>query len=82
MRFVQDDRGGIYTDVFGPLPAGITAGWRVRVQGRTTGGAFAPGISHARLGHIGGAPLPRPIPLKGDALPSASMDNQWIQIEG
>jgi len=82
MLFVQDDTGGIYTDVFGPLPEGITAGWRVRVQGRTTGGAFAPGISHAQVSHIGEARLPRPIPLAGDALLSARMDSQWIQIEG
>jgi signal transduction histidine kinase/CheY-like chemotaxis protein len=82
LLFVQDDSAGIYTDVFGPLPAGITAGWRVRVRGRTTGGEFAPGISHARLWHIGEAPLPRPIPMVGDALLSARMDSQWIQIEG
>jgi signal transduction histidine kinase/CheY-like chemotaxis protein len=82
LLFVQDESAGIYTDVFGPLPVGITAGWRVRVQGRTTGGAFAPGISHARVWHIGEAPLPRPIPLAGDALLSARMDSQWIQIEG
>ena len=82
LLFVQDDSAGIYTDVFGPLPAGITAGWRIRVQGRTTGGAFAPGISHARVSHIGEAPLPHPVLLAGDALLSARMDSQWIQIEG
>jgi signal transduction histidine kinase/CheY-like chemotaxis protein len=82
LLFVQDDSAGIYTDVLGPLPAGITAGWRVRVQGRTTGGAFAPGVSHGRVSHIGEAPLPRPIPVAGDDLLSARMDSQWIQLEG
>ena len=82
LLFVQDDTAGIYTDVFGPLPEGITAGWRVRVQGRTTGGAFAPGISHAQVSHIGQAPLPHPVALAGDALLSPRMDSQWIEIDG
>jgi signal transduction histidine kinase/CheY-like chemotaxis protein len=82
LLFVQDDTAGIYIDVSGSAPAGITTGWRLRIEGRTSGGAFAPSIHRARLWHIGEAPLPSPVSVATEGLLSARMDSQWIQVEG
>jgi signal transduction histidine kinase/CheY-like chemotaxis protein len=82
LLFVQDETAGIYIDLSGPAPVGITAGWRVRVEGSTSGGGFAPSIYHAHVLQIGEAPLPRPAQVTTEGLLSAGMDSQYIQVEG
>ncbi len=83
LLFVQDESGGIYVDVTGPLPKGITAGWRVVVEGRTSSGGFAPDVYSAQeVRHIGQAALPTPVVVSTEGLLSPRQDSQWIQVEG
>ena len=82
LLFIQDSTGGIYVNVLKELPAGIRAGWRVRVEGRSSGGAFAPCISHARVTHLGESSLPEPLNLSEKDLVSGRNDSQWVQVDG
>jgi signal transduction histidine kinase/CheY-like chemotaxis protein len=75
-----DDGTGIY--VGGSTNGNLRAGDRVRVEGRTGPGEFAPIIQSGKITVLSHGPLPNAKPVSYSELLTAQEDSQWIEIEG
>ena len=79
--FVQDASGGIFV-----IPAGkkmrIRSGQRVRIQGMTAAGDFAPTVCNATFEVLGEAPMPAPARVGLNALLTGQYDCRWVEIHG
>jgi PAS domain S-box-containing protein len=78
--FVQQEDSGIYVQCAEP-PAPLRPGDRVRVQGVTGPGGYAPLIKQARVTLLGhGEPL-RPAPARELSLFSGLLDATWCELQ-
>lgn len=81
--FVQDATAGIFIET-DELPPGVRQGARLRVEGVTAPGNYAPVINTkaGRLSVLGGGPLPPLQNFPPLELSSGWADGQWMEIEG
>ncbi|PYV17306.1 MAG: hypothetical protein DMG21_08765 [Acidobacteria bacterium] len=81
--FFQDSSGGIWVDsANGQVPAGLTAGDRVEVEGVSAFTDFAPEISLKKIRILGRGALPRARRVAYSDLKSGREDSQWVAFEG
>ena len=81
LLFVQDKTAGAYVDIHRGSPE-LEAGDRVRVQGVSGPGDYAPIITRAAIRRIGHGSMPKPQPLSLQMLASGMNDGGWVQIAG
>jgi signal transduction histidine kinase len=78
--FVQDSTAGIYSEARDQ--GDLRIGQRVRIEGTSAPGGYAPVIVQPHIEILGMGPLPRPQkPTAMDAI-SGEKDAQWGEIEG
>lgn len=80
--FVLDDGSGIWINLHLRTAVLPLPGERVRVEGRTGEGRFAPVVLARRLTQLGVAPLPPAQDLIGSAMRSAEMDCRRVRVKG
>ena len=78
--FVQDQSGGIFA--IGQEEQNLSAGERVRVEGVTAPGDFAPSITKLRVEKLGAGELPVAQPPTFDAAMAGEDDSRWAVLEG
>ena len=79
--FVQDATAGIFLSGGGGAQA-VAAGDRVRVEGHSAPGAFAPIVEWPRLTVLGHGPLPPARRIRPEELVTGHLDSQWVEVEG
>jgi diguanylate cyclase (GGDEF)-like protein len=79
--FVQDPTGGIWV---ARARSGLTAepGQLLDLQGITTQFGFSPDISKPRWSVVGRAAMPKAQRVSMDELASATVDSEWVELEG
>ena len=78
--FVQDSTAGIYSE--NRDQGDLRIGQRVRIEGTSAPGGYAPIIAQPHIQILGIGPLPKPQkPTAMDAI-SGAKDGQWGEIEG
>jgi len=81
LLFVQDKTAGAYVDIHRGSPV-LETGDRVRVQGVSGPGDYAPIITHPVITRIGHGSMPKPQLLSLQMLASGINDGGWVQIAG
>ena len=81
LLFVQDDDEGIFVDIHGQA-FDAAPGDRVRVEGRSAPGDFAPMVEQARVTVIGRGEMPEPERPSFDDLLSGDWDSQFVELTG
>ncbi len=80
---VQDETDGIYVWVGDrPVPPSLRAGQRVRVEGLSAPGDFAPIVAQPTIHVLGEGSLPKPLRLNTDEVLSGSADCRWVEVQG
>jgi signal transduction histidine kinase len=79
--FFQDDTDGIYVQLR-TRGVAIRVGDRVRIEGETEVGAYAPIINSRRLQNLGRGQLPRPEVVTATALATGRHDSRWVEVRG
>jgi len=80
-RFLQDATAGIY--IYPPADvAGAAAGQRVRVEGFTGPGEFAPVVLVDRLTVLGPGTFPAAKPVSFEQLSTGREDSQFVEVRG
>ena len=78
--FIQDETEGIF--VYSEEVVDIVSGQRVRVQGYSAPGDYAPILKDTCFQILGSSPMPSATLYNYDQLATGSMDSQWVQIQG
>jgi signal transduction histidine kinase/DNA-binding response OmpR family regulator len=78
--FIQDQSGGIFTT--GVEEKSLRAGQRIRVEGVTVPGDFAPSIGRPHIRELGMETLPQPQNPSFDTAVSGEFDSSWVVLEG
>src|SRR5690349_24814493 len=78
--FMQDHSDGIF--VSGLQEQTLHAGQKIRVEGTTVPGDFAPSIGKPRVQDLGTENLPQPEIPSFDAAMSGKLDSRWVVLEG
>ena len=81
LLFVQDNTGGVYVDIHNGIPD-IEVGDRVRVQGFSGPGDYAPIITSPTVRRIGHAAMPTPLSLSWQTLVTGRDDAGWVEVVG
>jgi signal transduction histidine kinase len=79
--FVQDETGGVWVEWWKGLPVAVPGQW-IDLWGTAVQENLAPDIHTPRWTVIGQAPMPKPRRVTFDELASASVDCQWVEVEG
>ena len=79
--FVQDDTGAVWVEWSKGLPVAVPGQW-IDLWGTAVQENVSPDIHTPRWTIIGQAPMPRPRRVTFDELASASVDCQWVEVEG
>ncbi len=80
--FVQSGNEAIFVDASDLALEGLEPGQRVRVDGLTGEGGFAPVIRHPRIEVLGAGTLPVAQKVDTEQAPSGTYDSEWVEIEG
>ncbi len=79
--FFQDDIDGIYVRL--PVQgSAVKVGDRVRIEGETDVGDYAPVINSRRLQNLGRGKLPRPEVVTATALATGQYNSRWVEVRG
>lgn len=78
--YLQDATGGIYSKY--PGHYSLHAGMRVKINGITNAGNFAPVIVAPTVTPLGTAPFPRPVQADAVHASDGLLDSQYVSIEG
>ena len=78
--FIQDESGGVFAA--GLDEQNLHAGQRIRVQGVTVPGQFAPGIGKPHIHQLGAGNMPQPQIQSFDTAVSGEFDSSWTVLEG
>ena len=81
VTFFQDETSGIFVWPENSDPR-LAVGSRVRIEGNTTPGDFAPSIEHAHIRVLGHGALPKAAPKMLEALLTGNDDSQWVLVKG
>jgi signal transduction histidine kinase len=79
--FVQDGTGGVWVEWLKGLPVAVPGQW-IDLRGNAVQENIAPDIHSPRWTVIGQAPMPKPRRATFEELASASVDCQWVEVEG
>jgi signal transduction histidine kinase len=79
--FFQDDTDGIYVQLQGREPA-MRVGDRVRIEGETEEGAYAPVVRSRQVANLGRGELPKPEVVTATALATGQYDSRWVEVRG
>lgn len=79
--FLQDDTDGVYVRIQGPAPS-ASVGDRVRLEGTTEAGDYAPVVRLTRLEKLGRGELPKPEVVTAAALATGRFDSRWVEVRG
>ncbi len=79
---VQDGALAVYVFLSPYLRDVFQPGQRVRIEGRSAAGGFAPAIEETRVQVLGKAPFPKPITVRADDPFEPWKENVWAQFEG
>ncbi len=80
--FVQDRTAGIYVDLRGKPAIELRSGQRVRVDGVSAAGDFAPTVREARIAVLGAGSMPAPDAPGIDELLGGHYDSRWVEVSG
>jgi signal transduction histidine kinase/uncharacterized protein YdeI (BOF family) len=79
--FFQDDTDGVYVRIRGAGPS-VRVGDRVRIEGVTEAGDYAPVVRLQRLEKLGPGELPKPEFVTAAALATGKYDSRWVEVRG
>ena len=79
--FVQDDTGAVWVEWLKGLPVVVPGQW-IDLWGNAVQENLGPDIHAPHWTVIGQAPMPKPRRATFDELASASLDCQWVEVEG
>ena len=79
--FFQDETDGIYILLQGREPA-VRVGDRVRIEGETDAGAYAPVIRSRLLQNLGRGELPKPEAATATTMATGQHDSRWVEVRG
>lgn len=80
---VQDPTGGVYVEVSDlTLPRALQRGDLCEIEGVTGPGGFAPVVVPRRITRLGYGRLPKPVVATRDQLLNASLDTDYVEIDG
>ena len=79
--FLQDETDGIYVRLDG-RPVAAEVGDRVRVEGQSEAGAYAPVIRARRVQNLGRGELPQPKLVTATELATGQYDSRWVEVRG
>ncbi|HZR21300.1 MAG TPA: ATP-binding protein [Verrucomicrobiae bacterium] len=83
LHFIQDDTSGIYFDISRVDNLSLLrAGQRIRLQGFSGPGDFAPIIIAQTAQILGGTDFPAPESVSFRKLMSGTFDSQWVSLKG
>jgi len=77
----QDSTDGIYVSLPGPKPE-VRVGDRVRIEGETRSGDYAPIVLLHRLDRLGRGELPKPDKVTAAALATGRYDSRRVEVRG
>lgn len=77
----QDSTDGIYVSLRGPKPE-VQVGDRVRIEGETRSGDYAPIVLLDRLQRIGRGELPKPEKVTAATLATGRYDSRRVEVRG
>lgn len=81
LLFVQDATAGAYVNIHSGSPD-VEAGERVRIQGFSDPGDYAPIITRPTITRLGHGPMPKPLTLSLQSLASGRNDAGWVNVVG
>ena len=81
LLFVQDHEEGVFVQMKGQSME-VAPGDRVRVEGRSAAGDFAPIVEHPRVTRLGAGELPRPASPSFQEMLSGDWDSQFVELDG
>jgi signal transduction histidine kinase len=79
--FLQDDTDGIYVRVVGQTVT-VRAGDRVRIEGETGTGDYAPVVRLRQFQHLGRSELPKPEVVTAAMLATGRYDSRRVEVRG
>lgn len=85
LQFIQDDTAGIYFSLPDTLlahAAGFAAGERVRIEGVTSAGEYAPTVIPQSLELLGPGQFPAARPVTFEQVASGAEDSQFVELRG
>ncbi|HEX2585321.1 MAG TPA: response regulator [Steroidobacteraceae bacterium] len=80
--FVQSGTTGIFIDASDQNLDSYQVGQKIRLQGLTAPGGFAPVIIHPKVQVLGSGVLPTAEPVRAEIAPSGAYDSRWVELEG
>ena len=78
---IEDESGAVYVDP-GEFSLRFEVGQRVRVQGQSARGLFAPTVGKPVVTLLGPGTLPRPLIIPWNHLLTGAADNRWVEVNG
>jgi signal transduction histidine kinase/CheY-like chemotaxis protein len=82
LLFLQDASGGIYADPPPGFQGPLYPGDRVRVEGVSEPGDFAPSIAATRVTYLGKGPAPAPSTASIERIFWGDTDSMWVELTG
>jgi signal transduction histidine kinase/CheY-like chemotaxis protein len=83
MMFLEGATGGVYISLHGSRdPPSLRVGDRVRIQGLSEAGDFAPVVVSPQIYFLSHASLPSPSLVNAETIFSGVDDSQWVELEG
>ncbi len=82
LLFVQDAYGAIYSDPPADFEGPLYPGDRVRIDGVSEPGDFAPSIAATRVTRLGKGQLPAPSKASIEQIFGGETDSMWVELTG
>jgi signal transduction histidine kinase len=79
--FFQDSTDGLYVRASGAWPK-VSVGDRLRIEGFTDAGDYAPVVQLERVEKLGRSELPKPELVTAAALATGRYDSRWVEVRG
>jgi hypothetical protein len=80
--YLTDETAAIYLDAKNGTCDLVRRGQRLRIEGKTIGGQFAPYIRVERVTQLGTAPIQAPLPVTLGDIAHGRYISQWIKVKG
>jgi signal transduction histidine kinase/CheY-like chemotaxis protein len=80
--FMQDGETGIFVDAQRCPEKAVKAGTRVRVEGVSGPGDFAPIVDASHMFDLGPGTLPKPARVDPEEIFAGALDSTWVELRG
>ena len=80
--FLQDGDTGIFVNAERCSDPGVKSGSRVRIEGVSSPGNFAPVVDAAHVTDLGAGRLPQPARVDQERVFDGSLDSTWVEMRG